>query len=432
MAQLIPNYTGGVQGANSAVLPESNLALQTYLGLAQKNYNNKLLEHKKAVVAEKAFTDKTNFNTDAMRPIDYDPTLKRIEEWKQKAHDNPELVDTPNSDLWKEYDDINFDINKSKLLQKQLSYWKMQGVSNPVYRNDVEDLFNEVKRASEYPDIKTAEFNLPVPKPDFNHITYLKSLEPMMSTKMSLGKPENSGIGGVKKIPQTIEITPESAKNALSFGWDMSPEKSSLKKEYTSQYESNPDLKTQFPTAKDYYISSMLPEALAMGAKQSEVLHNVPDYDNGLPKDQTTIKFIAEKAHDLENPESDIYTSATVTTKDGKKKTASETDTFTGREVVVKDKTGKQYKTTIDKIYNIDGKLYAAPSKLRSKTGSVAIDDLIPITNIEDQIIVPYVNTEYGSSPNTAKLADNTLDYYRSLKGTKSSEPTTESGIKWK
>jgi hypothetical protein len=151
-----------------------------------------------------------------------------------------------------------------------------------------------------------------------------------------------------------------------------------------------------------------------------------------LPKDQTTIKFIAEKAHDLENPESDIYTSATVTTKDGKKKPASETDTFTGREVVVKDKNGKQYETTIDKIYNIDGKLYAAPSKLRSETGSVAIDDLIPITNIEDQIIVPYVNTEYGSSPNTAKLADNTLDYYRSLKGTKSSEPTTESGIKWK
>jgi len=426
MAQLIPNYTGGVQGANSAVLPDNNLALQTYLGLAEKNYRNKLFEYDKAKDEAKKIAEATDFNTAEMMSIDVQPTLDDISKLKELAKEHPEQVDEPNSDFDQLYKRINFKINKSKYQQSELKYHKTTGADR--YKDNPELLYNTLHDFENNPDIDKRELVLPIPPPDFNIFDLNDQIvKGVVSTNPDKIKSVNDGHGNrIYEIPQDVDKTEIAQKVEMKWLSDRNKATqmfNSFSDEEKAKYNNDPH---------EWYVQAKT-ASLPIDDKSKIEIRSIPQETQGAnSREQTTIKFIAEKAHDLENPQSDIYTGATVTMNDGKKKSASETDTFTGQTVVVKDGSGKQYKTTIDKIYNIDGKLYAAPSKLRSETGSVAIKDLIPITNIEDQIIVPYVNTEYGSSPNTAKLADNTLDYYRSLKGGKSSEPTTESGIKWK
>jgi len=52
---------------------------------------------------------------------------------------------------------------------------------------------------------------------------------------------------------------------------------------------------------------------------------------------------------------------------------------------------------------------------------------LIPITDVKTQLIIPYVNQQYGSSQNTAELVQKSLDLFEGMKGKKTG---TQSGQK--
>ncbi len=429
---ILPEF-GNSQGANTAVLPDNNQVLNTYFQIQENKYRDKLFNYKKTQdeIAQKA--QALNFDTGEVWQQDQPVITKKIQDLISFTRSNPDAYNA-SSDKYGEYDqkarEINFLINKSKHDKAIYDEWLNKGATDPIFQEDFESIKGGLDNFKAT-DINERDYVPPVPAPSYNLYEAWGKVAKDLPTFIETTEGENKGGNNYEYIT-TNTYDPVQRKAALEALYDgnVMRTRNHYVKEWNDLPQDAPERK-QFKDAREYGLFIM-DKGLPTYKDQSSAIKPrkfAPTGGGGSASDNEMIRFIAEKANALQNPNSDIYTSATVTTKDGTKKKVFETETFSGRNVVVTDKNGQQYNTPIDKIYNIDGKLYAAPSIKRSKSGSIAISDMIPITNIEDQIIVPYVNTEYGSSPNTAKLADNTLNYYRSIQGT-STQPKTESGGK--
>ncbi len=140
--------------------------------------------------------------------------------------------------------------------------------------------------------------------------------------------------------------------------------------------------------------------------------------------------FVAQNMAALGDTNSAIWTGTgtrTITTPDGKKTKypALTTTAFKGSpiDVIVQEEDDKgnlvpkTYKSKINAIYNINGKIYAQPEDVITSGSKSATNDLIEITDPVNQLGTPYINQEYASNPKGADFVQYTIDKYNSLTG---------------
>ncbi len=436
-------------GANTAVLQPDHAAVDTYLQLAQINHARKTLAYNQAKDQADKIAASTNFDTANMMDVDVQPTIEKKVELRKFAYEHPDAVLDPSSPDAPAFNnmvkDITFRINKSKHDYALSKYWKETGVNSPLFKDNPEPLFNEVSRFDKHPDVTTREFNLPAPSIDFNPVHFLTQNKDMFAEEQTLGKPSNSGIAGVVKVPSKTQYSQASIEKGLNFAWDNSPEYSDVKKHYNQLWSENPSVQQTYKTPKDFYLASMSPIAEQLGMKSGENLQNIPK-DSAYDNPTEGIRYIAENAQNLADPNSKAYKPAegqrvekVYYSTDGGNQRIETTKTPNSEEIKVShdfDDTpmlisqgGQQTETAITGIFNIDGKLYARTLAKQRDDGSIDKKDLIPINDVKAQLIVPFVDKQYGSSPNTAKLAQTSLDLYDK---NKTAPKSTESGIQWK
>jgi len=207
MAEFIPNYTQGVEGANTAILPENTQALKTYLGLAEQNYKNDLLAHKKAVQESKDIAANTNYNIKDMWEDDIPTTKDKMFELKKMGRETPEKILNADDEYIAIDKDINYAINKSKHDKILYDYWSKQALENPLYRDNPEPLLNSLKAFKENRDIKNREFVPPIPEPTFNLFDHNEEIvKGTVSSNPDKITSKNDGHGNrIYEIPQDVD-----------------------------------------------------------------------------------------------------------------------------------------------------------------------------------------------------------------------------------
>jgi hypothetical protein len=442
MAQLIPNYTGGVQGANSAVLPDSDLALKTYLGLAEQNYKDDLLAHKKALAEAKKVADATAFDTDKMMDVDVKPTLDQITELKKIAFDHPEQIDDPESDFNKLEKDIKFKINKSKYQQSELKYHKTTGADR--YKESPELLFDTLHAFENNPDIEKRELVLPVPPPSFNLFDHNDEIvKGTVSANPDKITSTNDGHGNrIYEIPQEVDKTEIAQKVEMKWLAD--------KNKATRMFNSLPDEeKTKFGNDPHEWYVQAKTASLPIDDASKIQIRAIPHHGSGSSAANKVIPY-------------QIGISATENTGAAKSNSMEEVAhiggwtipdkviTISSPETIYNMKTskletpaqgyltGKVIKVTDDYVY-VDGNSKGKPQGMIAPANKEGIDKLVKNGDVEKKRFVTMIentgnnnsrelrfeyNDEIGS-----KLAETGVKLDESL------EPTpqkTESGIKWK
>jgi len=246
----LPGFANS-EGANTAVLPENNIAIDTYFKVAEDKFRQKAFNYKQHEDQLAKIAETTNFDTKGI--LDKDEPLIREKIFGDSGvikfyHDHPDAID-PSSplymkgqNLWK---DTDLSINRSK--QRKLYVDETyKAVVDKKLDPDVLPTVDEFKNGG-----LDAEWKPLTPKVDFNIYDVLKQAK----LSYELGDPEDSGIEGVKKIPKVP--TDESVKQNVDAMW-LSP---SVQQEFGN---------------KDAFAQVATP--LLKSMKGEDVLHNIPGF----------------------------------------------------------------------------------------------------------------------------------------------------------
>lgn len=412
-------------GAGTAIFPP-NQAFDDYWKLSEMQYRRKVFDYQKKKVETDALLKTMDFDKTGIRPSDN----KSLTDYAHKnlyqyAFDNPtSLAPTMNdpdslvkAHQFKENEaEANYRVARSKQVQKQYDEYKKAFIA----KGDVDGL-EALQKWYEEPDLtKMDDFDY-VPQPDYNQKYVYEQITSGLKPEVTTGKAEFLA-GGKVNNP---EVTKWSDKNwalmndRFDSGWSVDSSFGGKYKEGVTTHFQNAfnELgdaeKQKWGTAKEYgrYIQ--------LGEQEVSRKPNVDSisYPPGSGDKETSPEFnwIIDNAIALTNPQSPIF-SEEVVNKSGKV-IGKSTDAFNSLVIPIggKDAEGKARLGTVRGIYNINGKIYAITGSTQGETGGTDMRDLIPITNRYNQLVTPYINQQYGSSPTTAKAIQSATNYAKEV-----------------
>lgn len=415
----------GQQEANTAVLPENNQVLDTYLALSQKRLLEGQQAYKEKQDEIKKKLDAIDFNLTEVAEQDFEPLLNRQKELMEFVETNPEAVD-PNSDFYPLYVErakkLDHLINLSKLNRTEYNEYRKTMVDNPEYATPENDEILKGYMSSKLGERRMDGFKLPI---EDNPIADAAILEKFLVE----GNPEltmtNAGYGFTEQTT-TTPIDTKVVENGISAMWDSSWRKRRTAEEMFSKMTPEQKKEKGFEIPFDIFRDTRL-KLMKLDPKVKKAFERVNYAPQSTDNSTDGVRYIAENAFNILDTNSGAYSVTDKTTVNGKPYSVSHAFDSTPLNIKLPD--GTPVTTPITGIVNIDGKIYAKTADTQTKTGSIAVKDLIPITDVKTQLIIPYVNQQYGSSQNTAELVQKSLDLFDTMNKSKSS---TESGIQWK
>lgn len=403
------------QQANTQILTGGGEVMDNYWRGAENLYRRKLFNYQQQQQKIKNAAAGIDFNTAGIMPSDENVIRKEMFDLVDKVNKNPDIVN-PNNALYPEYkkayEDIGFHINKSKqdnVFRGGYLEGIAKGTFDPEHRTELDQWASPTKTGQEISDRQPLNLT---PKIDFNQVTFLNSLQPEFQYELSTGKP--TGIGGMVQFDKTP--TKESVERSIDNAWKSASDGSSLKQHWNLLYNDpdTPEIKQQYASAKDYYKDISVKQALSM--KGQPEIRNIPGYGEGQGDiNKPEFNWIIDNAMALSNLKSPIYAQDALN-KAGKP-IGKVTHAFDSLAIPIrgKDEAGNPRVGVIRGLYNINGKIYASTGATEAKTGYIDKDDLIEITNRYNQLITPYINQQYGSSPTTAKAIQQATNYAKEI-----------------
>lgn len=421
---------------NTAVLPQDATVLDTYFNVAEKQHRDKLLDYQKEKDNIDRYLKETNFDLEGIYPEDKELLDTQAAEMLDFVDKNPKallpsLRDAEsrklNAEFENKYRTTMYNINKSKAARVRNEALMDKVLSKPD-DYDVEEVTAAIKQ-NRAAGLERGDTEIK-PKFDYNMVTVLDELAKQTGTIDNTGKAQGIG-GGLVKTTTTTEYDPQEIDRLVNLAWkdDYKGTQKHFNKVYAALPETSVE-KLKYKTPEEFGKAT-LKAGYAKIKEQKDKTQGINYAPQPNQSNTEDVTYIAENAANLSNPNSKIYESATITRKNGEKVKVAVTHTFDDIPVTVKDKDGTQYETPVSGVYNIDGKLYAVPSFKETGKGVAALEDLVPITDVKTQLIERKINSQFGSSPNKAKLSQTTFDIYDKLKGENSVPSTSESGIKW-
>ena len=416
----------GRQEANTAVLPENNQVVDTYLALSEKRFKEGQEAYKQKQDEVKKKLDAIDFNLSEVAEQDFEPLLNRQKELMEFVDKNPEAVDPNNSEWYPLYVErakkLDHLINLSKLNRAEHNAYNKMMVDNPEYATPENEKILKDYMASKVGERNMDGFRLPI---EDNPIADAAILEKFLVE----GNPElsmtNAGYGFTEQTT-TTPIDTKVVENGINAMWNSDWKKRRTAEEMYSKMTPEQRKEKGFETPFDIFRDTRL-KLMKLDPKVKKAFERV-NYAPQSPGNPTDgVRYIAESAFNILDVNSGAYTDTDKTMIDGKEYSTSHS--FDSTPINIKLADGTPVTTAITGIVNIGGKMYAKTVDRQTSTGSIALKDLIPITDVKTQLIIPYVNQQYGSSQNTAELVQKSLDLFDTMNKSKSS---TESGIQWK
>lgn len=221
---------------------------------------------------------------------------------------------------------------------------------------------------------------------------------------LTAGKPDNNGYA---TYSHTGELNTQGAVDIGEGAWNSDPSAQEYGEYLQSQ---NP---SEFANAHDAFISHFV-AATVPNSLPSEI-KGVNYAPAGLQAEKPVMNWIVDNAIALNNPKSDIFTEDLVNKKGDQIGRVSHSFDNLFIQVGGRDANGKPIYTPIKGIYNINGKVYANTEAKEQATGLTALKDLVEITSPYTQLIIPYSNQQYGSSPALAKGIEQLTNYGKEI-----------------
>ncbi len=409
---LLPAFANS-EGSNTAVLPENNVALDTYFKASENKFRDKAFAYKQHQDEVKQKLDALDFNTagilDKDEPVIRDQIFSAID----YVSKHPDSVD-PSSPLFteqrKNFEKINLDINQSKQ-DKAIVDLNTKGIAegkiSPRHMEDINSWKNgELGGRGELalsPDVED------------NPFTDAKNLEGLLIADNPTVTMTPKGYGFVEQT-ETTPFKTDKVEEGIKALWSASPAKQDVAQQAFNQLDDATKQSEGIQSPYDLFRYSRL-KTMNLAPDVKSKLMGI-NYAPASARDDTAdkVKWIASNAHNLSDPNSDIFTE-NITSQEGKSIKGSKV--FNGLTINTgrKDADGKPIYSSITRMVNIDGKPYAQVGALTTGAGRIAVKDLIPIVDEKNQLIVPFVNKEYGTSQNTAELVQKSFDIFDSMKG---------------
>lgn len=442
---ILPNQGYVNQSANTAIIPQNNEVLDNYWRAAENQYRNKVLAYQKHKDEVDARLKEIDFDTSGtwerdLKPIS-DKTTKEINVIKE----HPDWI-SPNADNMEGYlthkqgfDNLKYLVTQSKYDKSQYDAWKTKIVTDTELSKNAKDYLSQLDQWASKPVGERGDFLL-IPVPDNNIFVLAKKLESAIdigtsaetvSSKDRLGQIKNTTTTtqnlDLGKLPLAAEVVYKTDPSWRAFADE----------EYAKL---SPEKKAQHQPS-DMLIEGAIP---FINAKQTAKDAFRIDWQSqySAKQDVKGIDWIAQNAFKLGDPTSNIWSPMAditkVTTYRNGQPVSTKLNTTNGNGVVthafdeIKLPIGEGDNRTysaITGLFKIDGKLYARPFGYQEEGGAINKDKLIPINDIKQQLIIPYVNLQYGSSPNTAGLIDETLKLYDSYFNTNNEQKNGVKGM---
>lgn len=406
-----PNASGQ---AGTAVLPDSTI-MNDYWKYAESQYNNKLFNYQKQKDDEQRVVNALDFDTAGIFERDVPELDRQINDVTKFVYEHPDSVvwGSPYFQKYREMaSSVDLNINKSKADKATYDYWNKLYSSDKNYVNHAADYLNPL---NQWGDIKLSErgaYDAPPPKIDYNVFEVFGDM-PKGETETT-GNVQSIG-GGMISIPSTKSFTEQDIDEATRTAYNT--DYKGTKRHFDEIFMSLPDAeKMRYQTPLNYAISQFRALNTESKSQKTQGINYAPTSGGGNKTDNAT-RWIAELAYKLNDPNSDVW-SGNVVDKNGKVIGKGSTafnrlKVNTGK----KDINGNTIYSNIGEMRMIDGKLYAIPVYSQSSTGYSSQKDAVLITDPKTQLIAPYINQEYGTSPNTSELVQTTFDIYDSMKG---------------
>ncbi len=414
----------GQQEANTAVLPENNQVLNTYLALSEKRFSEGQQAYKEKQDEIKRKLDAIDFNLSEVAEQDFEPLLNRQKELMEFVDNNPEAVDPNNSEWYPLYVErakkLDHLINLSKLNRAEHNAYNKLMVDNPEYATPENEKILKDYMASKVGERNMGGFRLPI---EDNPIADAAILEKFLVE----GNPElsmtNAGYGFTEQTT-TTPIDTKVVENGLDAMYKSSWRKRRTAEETFSKLSEEQKKEKGIETPYDVFRETRL-KLMKLDPKVKKAFERVNYAPQSSGNSNDGVRYIAENAFNILDTNSGAYSVTDKTTVNGKPYSVSHA--FDNTPINIKLADGTPVTTAITGLVNIGGKIYAKTADTQTKTGSIAVKDLIPITDVKTQLITPYVNQQYGSSQNTAELVQKSLDLFEQMKGKKTG---TQSGQK--
>jgi hypothetical protein len=397
--------------AGTAVLPEAGL--KDYWNLSETKYRNKLFEYEKKRQEGEDMIAATDLNTEGVWNVDLPKINETITSFREFARTNPEAVLDPlnpkHGEYQKLYDNAKMTINRSKQHKLTYDYW-LPLVKDPLYKNQAAEMLQSLNGWRD--NLDRDEFGGFIPKPDFNPFEVFEKIKGTVGKEEEIGKVKYIG-GGLMGVPKTSQLNPEDIDNAIDIAYAQNLY--GVRDEFDEKFAFlSPELKEQYGDSLGFAKATF--RSLNTKEKSNDIRSVNYAPQGGDSKDGNP-EWIAKNALKLSDPNSDIYTQ-NVVDENGKvigRKSLSFKDTPI--RVRKKDDLGDivTTNTTIDAIFNVNGKLYAVPKTARTSEKASLMDEWIEITDPKNQLIVPFVNRTTEVSPATSGLIQKTFDIYDNL-----------------
>lgn len=194
------------------------------------------------------------------------------------------------------------------------------------------------------------------------------------------------------------------------------------------------------------WITEMGKERMTMASKQRVVSPFVSPYESAYERTSGTqaaqtggVEYPALNAQQLSDPESNIYQDVPVRFANGVEGFGQQTHVFGDMTVPqmqeMTDIMGNTKKTTVNvpvsAIWNVNGKLYVQPANLEADAnGNYAVQDFIPITDIKNQILIPYLHEKESKGTMTEKEIQRQLDIYDGKQPAETSTKSSTTTVK--
>lgn len=419
---ILPEF-GNSQGANTAVLPQNNEVLNTYFGIQEQRYKDKLFNYKKQQDEIARRAQALNFDTAAMWDIDVPKAYESINQLKELSYKTPESQLESDSEAGQQSRameaDINYTLNKSKH-DKAIYDNVIAMAADPKNVNYSKQLLDAAAKFKANPDIKSREMEYPQMKPDYNLFEVVAKISKDTPTIDETGKAQGIG-GGLVKLSTKKVYDPAEIEKRVAQTWTSNLD--GTRTHFTEMYNALPQdapERSQYANAEQYgkdILRKNYPEIKEQTDK-TQGINYAPEYTQ---RETDDVTYIADNASKLEDINSDIYHKTTT----DKGKVAYITHVFDDIPITVKNGDG-EYEAEVSGVYNIDGELYANPSIKTTQKGKTSTQDLVRITDVKTQLIERKINKQFGSSPNKAKLSQSTFDTYDKIKSKKSSGKSTD------
>lgn len=247
----------GGQEANTAVLPENNQVMNTYLALNEKRYKDKVFDYQKNENDIKRRLDALDFNVSEVWQPDVEPIREEMIKYRDFVFENPDAV-SPDSPLYSQQkqmaDDINFKINLSKYDKANDTEYRKLMTTKPELATP-----ENMKRLTSHKETKIGERNFQgfkIPLED-NPVADAKVLEGLLVKDNPQITMTPAGYGFVRETT-TVPVKTENIEKGIKAMWQSSPQKQMAAQELFDQIPQQERDRLGYKTAYDVFKDSRL------------------------------------------------------------------------------------------------------------------------------------------------------------------------------